>query len=151
MFRTLLVTYFLLFCLSAVAAEPEPIAVIKTLDGPVWVERQGTRQAAVLNNHLHIADVVITGAKGRAGLLFSDGARVSLDPESTLQLERFRYAPAQKEFEMVLRLVRGIAAYVSGKVASFAPGAVRMETPVGVIGLRGTQFVAALAPETGAP
>lgn len=151
MFRTILVTYFLLCCHSAQAAEPEPIGVIKTLEGPAWVERQGQKQPAVLNGHLHLGDVVSTGPKGRAGLLFSDGARVALDPESTLRMEKFRYAPAQKEFEMVLRLVRGVAAYISGKVAAFAPGAVRMETPVGVIGLRGTEFVVALAPEAGAP
>jgi hypothetical protein len=29
-------------------------------------------------------------------------------------------------------------AYISGKIAELSPGAVRLETPVGVLGMRGT-------------
>ena len=39
-------------------------------------------------------------------------------------------------------MARGVAAYVSGKIAQLAPDAVRLETPVAIVGVRGTRFVA---------
>src|SRR6516165_1899754 len=42
----------------------------------------------------------------------------------------------------VLKMVRGVAAYVSGKIAQLSPDAVRVETPVATVGVRGTRFVA---------
>jgi hypothetical protein len=42
---------------------------------------------------------------------------------------------------LVLRLLRGAAAYVSGRIAQLAPGAVKIETPTSVIGIRGTHLL----------
>jgi hypothetical protein len=41
-------------------------------------------------------------------------------------------------------MARGAMVYVSGKIAQFSPGSVSVETPVGVLGLRGTEFAVAL-------
>jgi hypothetical protein len=38
----------------------------------------------------------------------------------------------------VLKFVRGIAAYVSGRIATLSPDAVRLETPAAIVGVRGT-------------
>ena len=37
-----------------------------------------------------------------------------------------------------MRVVRGVAAYVSGRIAKLAPDAVRLETPAAIVGVRGT-------------
>ena len=39
---------------------------------------------------------------------------------------------------MVLKFVRGVAAYVSGRMAKLAPDAIRLETPSAIVGIRGT-------------
>jgi hypothetical protein len=41
----------------------------------------------------------------------------------------------------VLKVVRGIAAYVSGRIAKLAPDSVRLETPASIVGVRGTTVV----------
>ena len=41
----------------------------------------------------------------------------------------------------VLRIVRGIAAYVSGRIAKLSPDAVRLETPTSIVGVRGTHML----------
>jgi hypothetical protein len=38
----------------------------------------------------------------------------------------------------VLNFVKGVAAYVSGRMAKLAPDAVRLETPAAIVGVRGT-------------
>jgi hypothetical protein len=39
---------------------------------------------------------------------------------------------------MVLKFVRGAAAYVSGRMAKLAPDSIRLETPAAIVGVRGT-------------
>ena len=41
-------------------------------------------------------------------------------------------------FAMVLKFARGVAAYVSGRMAKLAPDAIRLETPSAIVGVRGT-------------
>ena len=38
----------------------------------------------------------------------------------------------------MLKVVRGVAAYVSGRIAKLAPDAIRLETPAAIVGVRGT-------------
>jgi hypothetical protein len=40
-----------------------------------------------------------------------------------------------------LRLLRGVATYISGRIAQLAPGAVKIETPTAVLGIRGTHLL----------
>jgi hypothetical protein len=41
---------------------------------------------------------------------------------------------------VALRLVRGVAAYVSGRIAKLAPDSIRLETPAAIVGIRGTSL-----------
>jgi hypothetical protein len=38
----------------------------------------------------------------------------------------------------VLKFMRGVAAYVSGRIAKIAPDSIRLETPSAIVGVRGT-------------
>jgi len=90
--------------------------------------------------HLLANDVLKTSADGRLGAILQDGTGIGLGPNTELRIDRFVYEPAAGNFGMLLRLTRGVMAYFSGRLARLAPGSVSVETPVGVIGLRGTQL-----------
>jgi hypothetical protein len=47
---------------------------------------------------------------------------------------------------MVVRVTRGIMAYLSGMISKRAPGSVRIETPVATLGVRGTYLAVRIAP-----
>jgi hypothetical protein len=47
---------------------------------------------------------------------------------------------------MVLRFVRGVTAYVSGRLAKLAPDAIRLETPAAIVGVRGTTLAIRVQP-----
>ena len=87
------------------------------------------------------ADTLRTGADGRVGLTLKDDTRLSLGPSSEIRLDKFAYAPAEGRLGFVLNVVRGMAAYVSGRIAKLAPDAVRLETPAAIVGVRGTTVV----------
>ena len=114
---------------------------IKIASGSVSIVRNGQAIAAQPGQVVYVADTVRTGADGRVGLTLKDDTRLSLGPSSEIRLDKFAYAPAEGRLGFVLNVVRGVAAYVSGRIAKLAPDAVRLETPAAIVGVRGTTLV----------
>jgi hypothetical protein len=111
---------------------------IKIVSGPAFIVRGGTVVPAQAGDIVFETDAVRTGADGRLGLTLKDDTRVSLGPGSEMRVDRFVYAPAEGRFSLVLKVVRGVVAYVSGRIAKLSPDAVRLQTPAAVVGVRGT-------------
>jgi hypothetical protein len=128
------------FLLVATPAFSQPAAAgrIKVLSGSVFVVRGGNAQAAQAGQPVYEADSVRTGADGRVGITLKDDTRLSLGPSSEIRLDRFAYAPAEGQLAFVLNVLRGVAAYVSGRIAKLSPDAIRLETPAAIVGVRGT-------------
>jgi len=138
-------TVFLCFGAAIVASAADPFSgSIKAVQGNCSVQRDAETIAATEGMHLLERDTLITGSDGRLAVIMHDGTRLSLGPDTRLSITQFAYNPSDKKFALLLDLGRGILAYVSGKIATFSPEAVRVQTPVGSIGLRGTKFVVGL-------
>jgi hypothetical protein len=123
---------------SPAFAQQQAAGRIKVASGSVFVVRAGTPQPAQAGQLVYESDSLRTGADGRIGVTLNDDTRVSLGPSSEVRLDRFSYEPAQSQLALVLRVVRGVAAYVSGRIAKLAPDAIRLETPAAIVGVRGT-------------
>lgn len=125
------------------SAQQAPAAAgrIKIASGSVFVVRDGRTIPARIGEAVLESDSLRTGANGRLGVTLKDDTRVSLGPSSEIRLDRFTYSPAESQFGLALRLVRGVAAYVSGRIAKLAPDAIRLETPAAIVGVRGTTVV----------
>jgi hypothetical protein len=120
---------------------PDAAGRIKIVSGAAFIVRAGKTIPATVGVAVFEADVLRTGADGRLGLTLKDDTRLSLGPSSEIRLDRFAYAPAEGRLGFVLSVVRGVAAYVSGRIAKLAPDAVRLETPAAIVGVRGTTVV----------
>jgi hypothetical protein len=129
------------------AQEPVPVGRIKIATGSVFIVRAGGQVAAQPGQVVFEADALRTGPDGRLGITLKDDTRVSLGPSSEVRLDRFMYAPAEGQLGLVLRVVRGIAAYVSGRIARLSPDSIRLETPEAIIGVRGTTLAIRVIPE----
>ena len=143
--KILMATMF--FCLSAAIVANAAGALagsIKTVRGKCSVRRGTETIPAIAGFHLLEGDALITGSDGHIGVIMHDGTRLSLGPDTELSIDKFIYNPSDGKFALLLKLGRGMLAYVSGKIASFSPEAVKVQTPVGLIGLRGTEFVVGL-------
>lgn len=115
-----------------------PVGRIKIASGAVFIVRGGAPVAAQAGQVIFEADSLRTGADGRVGIALKDDTRVSLGPGSEVRVDRFVYAPAEGRMGLVLNVVRGVMAYVSGRIAKLAPDSIRLETPAAVMGVRGT-------------
>ena len=131
----------LVFCPVFAQAQDERIGSIKNVEGEVFVLRGAETIAVEAGTPLYRGDQLKTGETGRVGVIFRDDTRLSLGGNSDLAVEQFEFAPGEGRLGLVLRLARGMAAFVSGQISKLAPDAVRLETPVGTVGVRGTHFV----------
>jgi len=127
--------------IGGASADAGDAGVIKIVQGTAWVERAGARLRAAVGFRVRSADVIVTGRDGAVGITFADDSRLSIGPNSTLAIERFAFNTTTHDgtFETALRA--GTMAAVSGKLTRQSPEAMKVRTPVSILGVRGTTFV----------
>jgi hypothetical protein len=121
-------------------AQPVPAGRVKVVSGTAFIVREKVATPARVGDVVFESDALTTGPDGKIGVTLKDETRLTLGPGSEVRLDRFLYAPANGQFAFVLNVVRGIAAYVSGRIAKLSPDAVRLVTPSAIVGVRGTRL-----------
>jgi hypothetical protein len=137
----------LLAAVPAFAQQPAAAGRIKLVSGSAFIVRASGQVPAQAGQPVFQADTLRTGADGRLGVTLEDDTRISLGPDSEVRLSRFVYKPAEGALAFVLRVSRGVAAYVSGRIAKLAPDAIRLETPAAIVGVRGTTLAIRVLPK----
>jgi hypothetical protein len=131
-------TLLLAAATPAIAQQQAAAGRIKVVSGSAFIVRGAETIPARAGEPVYAADGLRTGDVGSLGVTLKDDTRLSLGPNSEVRLERYVYAPGNGGLGMVLKFVRGMAAYVSGRMARLAPDAIRLETPAAIVGVRGT-------------
>lgn len=124
-------------CLSA---ESPVIGVVKIVKGNASIIRNQQTLPAAAGVKLQVSDELQTGAGGSLGVILRDDSVLSLGPNSRLVIDRFMFSPKDKELGLLVRILRGTMAYLSGMIAKLSPDSAKFETPVSTIGIRGTKF-----------
>jgi len=135
--RTLV--FILSFLIPALAAAD--VGQIKTLDGDVRIERAGKTLTASTGDRLETSDTLVTGADGKVGITFIDNTRLSLGPDSRMDLERFQFDATTHKGEFYSRMHKGTLSIISGHIAKSHPDAMKVQTPTSVLSVRGTRFL----------
>jgi hypothetical protein len=133
---------FLLFPLAGVLqAAPGDTARVLFLRGTVTATDEATKVPRLLrkNSRLETGDVVETGPKGLAKIVFPDKSLVFLKASSILKIQEMRYEEANPEADsMISEAIKGSLRAVSGAVGKRNPDKVLYSTSVSTIGIRGT-------------
>jgi hypothetical protein len=86
-------------------------------------------------------DRIRTGSDGRVQLRFSDGAMMSIQPDSDFRIDAYAFdAVRQRSFFV---LMHGSLRAVSGSIGKRNRDEWRLKTPTATIGIRGTEFTVA--------
>lgn len=136
----------LLAPLHAGAAEQGPVisapaGVIKVARGSVFLERSQQRHPATVGALVLVGDVVVTGPDSAVGITLRDNTLLSIGPDSNLSLKSYAFDASTHEGSIDATISRGTLSFVSGKISKRSPEAVRIHTPISVIGVRGTEFL----------
>ena len=131
----------LLLCLWQLSIDPgqaqvKPISVVTvgTSGGQLSVRRKGTASISPLlpRHALYVGDIVFTGPRGRASLLFPDGAQVRLNANASIEI-----TPPRRLRNGKVSLFRALAGQVWARLR---PGNA-IETRTAILGVRGTEIV----------
>ena len=117
------------------------VGAVQKMSAPASIVRQGQTISASVGQEIFENDILQTGRDGSMGVVFSDETLLSLGPESVLVVDQYVFAPRQGKFSIVLKMLRGTAAYLSGLISKLTPESAHFETPSASIGIRGTHFV----------
>jgi hypothetical protein len=127
------------------SAPPEspgpPAGYVKIVTGAASILRGGAEMPAHPGDAVYKNDALRTGADGRFGVTLKDDTRISLGPNTEIRLSEFMFSPAEGQLGLVMRLLRGVVAFITGRIGELRPDAVRIETPATIVGIRGTHVV----------
>jgi hypothetical protein len=146
--KKLVLPLVITFLLLSLAVEVSPayaspsIATVNKLSGMATIARQGQTIPATIGLEIWEKDTIRTGRNGSIGIVFNDDTFLSLGPGSALVIDEFVFAPKQGKFSIVVRMLKGTAAYLSGLISKLSPESAHIKTPTASIGIRGTKFVA---------
>lgn len=129
------------------AQAAEQIGFVKLVTGDASVITEGKTAKAKIGLPVYEGSLLKTTAGSSMGISFKDDTVMSFGPNTELLVDQYLFNPAQGKLKLNAKLVRGSLNYVSGAIAKIQPEAVSVNTPVGTIGVRGTQFVVAVEEE----
>jgi hypothetical protein len=123
-------------------AQSSLIGFVKTVQTEATVVVDGTAVRAQPGMPLRTGFVVKTGSSGSLGITLQDNTLMSFGPNTEFVVDEYLYAPGKGELKLWATLTKGTLQYVSGIIAKLKPEAVQVKTPAGIIGVRGTRFLA---------
>lgn len=130
---------------SSVLAQDPIIGFIKTVDGSASVVSAQQTVAAKPGMPLELGQTLKTGSGGSLGVLLKDNTSLAIGSNTEIVLDEFIYEPVDDKLKLGLNFIKGTLHYVSGVIAKLKPEAISIKTPTGMIGVRGTQFLAKVA------
>lgn len=131
---------------AAHAQDPAGSAIFAT--GPVNAQRTQLVPIAK-GDSVFVSDVIVTGPAGRAQIELLDGAKIAIRPESQLAIEEFVFAGTETQPQApvavssdrsALNLLKGGFRTITGIIGEADEEAYEVRTPVGTLGIRGTDY-----------
>jgi ferric-dicitrate binding protein FerR (iron transport regulator) len=98
-------------------------------------------------HRVNVEDVIETGPDGKALLQLDDGSTLILGNSSRLVVRDLVSAPAEHERQVLVRAARGVLRFVA-RVVGDATTDIRVEAPTAVAGVRGTDWMMRIGPDS---
>ena len=124
---------------STVAVAEDSSGMVIASRGTVIALANGDSRELKQGGFVYVNDEILTSARSFAVLQFTDGAKVTVRPDSNLIIEAYLYAGNDSD-EATLNLVSGGLRIITGAMAKTNPEKYKVRTPVALMGVRGTEF-----------
>ncbi|MGE4243968.1 FecR domain-containing protein [Ramlibacter sp.] len=123
----------------------QPVGEIEVARGVVLLHSPGQMpRTAARGVTLQQGDRLSSAEGGIAVVKLQDGTRMTVRPNTEMELARYQFQQGSPDNAMVLRLLRGGLRTVTGLISKGLPDAARIQTNTATIGIRGTDFDARL-------
>ncbi len=131
--------------LATTATQANDAGSVLFSKGSVTAQRDAV-VALAKGDSVESSDTITTGDASRAQLLMIDGAKIAIRPNSVIRIDEYSYAAAaatvveETDDKSVISLVKGGFRTITGAIGEEDRSNYEVRTPVGVLGIRGTNF-----------
>lgn len=132
--------FLLLLVLSSLIHAME-VAIVKSVDGEASAKLDSNIIQLKSGDSLSEKMIIQTKSNSGITITFKDGSVLILGSNSIMNLKKYVYKPAEKEYDFKLYLQQGAASFESGKIGELSPESFIFQTPEGTVAIRGTKFL----------
>ena len=132
------------------AAHAQDAAAVQAVSGTAVVQkRDGSVRSIAAGSAVQGGDVIITQPNSSARIKFTDGGELSVAANSQLRIDGYSYEEtAPQKDNLVMSLLKGGLRTITGVISKRGNrDAYKLQTGTATIGIRGTEFIAALCDE----
>ncbi len=138
-----IITIILVFLFTAsfqLWTDNDKIGAVQTYAGTVVAIADGEKRTLATRGALHVKDTIAVGEKGFIQIMFQDGTVLAMEENSELELRQFAYDVWNSDENILdFNMMSGGIRFLTGKISKHNPEAFSVETPLGTIGIRGTE------------
>jgi hypothetical protein len=127
--------FFLTFLNCTAFAQPIGTAAAVNQDSRGTPPDRSIRTIVLGDKIIH-NERIETNTKGLLQILLADGTTFTVGPDSHLTIDSFVYDPDAGAAKVTASLGKGVFRFIGGKTSK-TPDGVRLNTPVGTVGIRG--------------
>jgi hypothetical protein len=136
----LAIAFAFLATLATSNAWSQSAGTVDFWDGSVAISsKAGEKQIPYNGFGVNAGDVIQTSADGELHLILGDGGILAVRPNSVVRIAAFS-AKGDDSDETWIDLLEGALRSVTGWIGKTRPAAYKVTTPIGIIGVRGTDF-----------
>jgi hypothetical protein len=128
--------------------DASPVGVVKEVSGEATITHEnGMVVKAAIGTPIYEGDIVETKGDGAVNITFIDDTTFAVSQNARLAIDEYVFDPATQSGENNFSVLRGVFVFTSGLIGREDPDDVKIETPVGSIGIRGTTIMGDINPD----
>jgi hypothetical protein len=122
------------------AAEPSMAGTVIHVQGPAFANHRESSDNLLMGTQILVGDHIVTGRNARVGLRMLDGAVLSLGADTEFAVNDYSYQEQAEQGTARLELIKGVFRAVTGAIGKLKEHDFKVQTSMGTIGIRGTDF-----------
>ncbi|MEJ1958433.1 MAG: FecR family protein [Nitrosomonadales bacterium] len=125
---------------TALAAEAAIAGKVIHVQGAAFTNHRESSDNLSLGSEVLVGDHIVTGHNTRLGLRMVDGTVLSLGADTEFAINDYRYQEQEHQGTARLELIKGVFRAVTGAIGKLKERDFKVQTSIGTIGIRGTDF-----------
>ncbi|MGB4106486.1 MAG: FecR domain-containing protein [Alphaproteobacteria bacterium] len=119
--------------------DESPVGAVQEVSGHATVTHaDGSVETIVNGTEIYKGDIIETDAAGAVNIKFADETSFAVSEGARLAIDEYVYDPATESGSTNFSVLKGVFVFTSGLIGRDDPDDVKIDTPVGSIGIRGT-------------
>lgn len=127
--------------------DESPVGIVKEATGEGTITHaNGVVEKIAVGTPVYEGDIIETKGDGAVNITFVDETTFAVSENARLAIDEYVFDPASLSGETNFSVLRGVFVFTSGLIGREDPDDVKIDTPVGSIGIRGTTIMGTINP-----